>query len=125
MIDQFGNVSTTDLLVDEATTRQRLIDLEEAVRARLLAECPVKIDKVYRIKPLKDSTFDQFVGRRIYVQHIKPQYAKWRGWWVAIEGPLERFKTSPTRNGYLDGRFTSRHQEVPLHRIDLSTESDP
>lgn len=119
MGDRFDNVSTEELLKREAETRREFEELKKAVAARLIAECPAKIGKVYRTKRL---------GRWLLVMYIKAVYEEWRRepcYAVKVEGPMKRPRPSPIRNGYHGGVYTSMCHTVYVDSLDLTTERDP
>lgn len=47
-MDRFGNLSLEQLLERDREARADIDALRKAIEARLLAECPIKIGKVYR-----------------------------------------------------------------------------
>ncbi len=49
--NRFDNLSTEDLLKREAEARAEAKQLAEALKARLLAECPLRIGHVYAFGP--------------------------------------------------------------------------
>lgn len=100
--------------------------LHDLIVERFKASCPVKLRRVYKIASRGPSHFDQYGGRIIYVTAavcgFDSLFGRWR---FAVSGPLARPSISHTRNGYFGGRFTSKHVQVPVSRIDLSSEQDP
>lgn len=48
MVDRFANLSLEQLLEREAEARAEAGELAKAIKARLMAECPIKIGCIYR-----------------------------------------------------------------------------
>ena len=132
MTDRFDNLPTDELATREAAARAELAELEEALKARLIAECPVKIGKAYKIGAPTDRIWPwmkKYAGRIMWVRYLavkRDVTGLHPGpWAVAAQGPLLRPTVSEIRYGWAGGRYTSVHPDVLASRLDLSTESDP
>lgn len=120
-----------DAMVDlHADMRRDAKALHDAIIERFKAICPVKIGKVYRIKPLPEGVRpwygERLGGRWIYVMGLVAGFdSLGTRFSFRVSGPLKRPSISPIRNGHFGGRYTSDCEQVSANRIDLTTEQDP
>lgn len=64
MVDRFDNYSTADLVRRFADLTAERDEVLAAALARLVAECPIEIDKVYRV------VRDRFEGRLMLARYV-------------------------------------------------------
>jgi hypothetical protein len=117
LTNRFDNISTDDLLARELETRAELRELQDAVRARLIAEAKerIEIGKVYRVVRLSDDRWQpRLEGRLILVEGINAgimdalHHGPYRTWaWGRLNGKSDAG----------DG-WTIKRQNVGVERLE-------
>lgn len=132
MTDRFDNLPLADMLARDAELDAEARAVRNAIQARLIAESPVKIDRVYTVGDPEGSVWPnvaRYTGRRIWVNALVPCRRQWGDrapeWYLNASGSLLRPRPDPRGCGRLGGRYTSDSVQVSASRLDLSTESDP
>lgn len=117
--NRFDNISTADLRAQEKAAYDEHGALLEALIARLIVECPVKVDKIYRVK-------DGWAkGRKMLVRYVKADFGfatvsgRFNEPRITAEGPLDR-----KAKDKLDG-WNRRYQRVDPDCLDLNSVEDP
>lgn len=119
MTERFDNLSEEELLKREKEAFAEHKDILAAIEQRMLARCPIKTKKIYRVAE------GRFKGRRFLVNHIRFQFDYYwdnEGCWVSADGVLERSR--PAKIGARDGKFGYKNFQLDADRLDASTESD-
>lgn len=111
-ISALDNLSIDQLLERERETRAAHDGVVEVIKARLLADCPVKVGCTYLI------TGKKMTRRRmlVVVRHVKTNWYEAGEFRVRVEGPLANAKSLCG-----DG-FNIRPQVVLADNIDLKSE---
>jgi hypothetical protein len=120
MPDRFDNISLDDLLARAAEARAEGDALVRAIKRRLMAECPVKIGKIYRYVP---DALPWFRGKDFLVCALRvdnfasfntvPRYA------VGVHG-FNALKNSSAGDGF----GIKPHVLQDWHLLDIDSERD-
>lgn len=129
MTDRLHNLSLPELIERESENYAERQTLLAAIEARMRAECPIKIERLYRVR--KD--FRSIAGRRLevagltfnadYYHHRDSRFSPHI--YLTAWGYLERPGGRRARIGYRKGSFNYKSTTLPVSALDPATEELP
>ena len=109
--DRFGNIATADLIEREMQERADLLELQGAIRERLIAESGIIVGKVYRVA----DDGRALAGRLIWVEGVN----------AGMRGPIRKEQFYCFAWGRMNGKsaagdgWTIRRQNITASRLTL------
>lgn len=110
-MNRFDNIATAELLAREIQERADLELLQQAIRARLIAESGIVVGRVYRVA----DDGRHLAGRRIWVEGVN----------AGMRGPIRREEFYCFAWGRMNGKssagdgWTIKRQNVTASRLTL------